>query len=170
MKAMFMFQAKLFKRTRFSCLMAAAVLANGNVHAATVSDHRQGTHRCGGDISLIPTRYLSVSEVASLSSPIVLENSFGSLTYREFDEDERPRRGNRIALAFVLARSADLGGTPFGALLMTSRALSVSAQRVGMDEVLVSTSADSSCRAEIKLRFTSKGNVMWGAVLAGRAR
>jgi len=52
---------------------------------------------------------LSVDEISKFGDAISIENDFGGLILRPFDDDDRPRNGKEIEIGFILARSGDLG-------------------------------------------------------------
>ena len=103
----------------FICLYPGIVLAQ----------HGQGTGTNLPCASVIKTRIvpsLSIDEISKLGGAISIENDFGGLILRPFDDDDRPRNGKEIEIGFILARSGDLGGSPVGLILRSEKSLNFS--------------------------------------------
>jgi hypothetical protein len=89
-----------------------------------------------------------------------LENDFGGLIFRPFDDDDRPRRGKEIEIGFILARSGDLGGTPVGLIVWTERNLSFSFRKNPDGAISVESNDLKNCHVLTTFAFSEKGYVL----------
>ena len=113
--------------------------------------------------SVINTRIvasLSVDEISKLGDAISIENDFGGLILRPFDDDDRPRSGKEIELGFILARSGDLGGTPVGLTIWSKRNLNFSFRKNSEDTLSVESSDLPNCHALATFALSGKGHVL----------
>lgn len=115
---------------------------------------------CTGVINSRVVPALSIDEISKLGDAISLENDFGGLIFRPFDDDDRPRRGKEIEIGFILARSGDLGGTPVGLIVWTERNLSFSFRKNTDSAISVESSDLNNCHVLTTFAFSEKGYVL----------
>jgi len=115
---------------------------------------------CAGVINTRAVSALSVDEISKLGDAISLQNSFGGLTFRPFDDDDRPRRGKEIEIGFILARSGDLGGTPVGLIIWSERSLNFSFRKSAEGAISVESSDINSCHVLATFTFSETGRVL----------
>lgn len=63
---------------------------------------------------------ISIQDVGRLAEQKVNSGGAGTITYWLFDEEDRPVRSNKHAVAFIMMRTGDLGETPVGGFLWTN--------------------------------------------------
>ncbi len=115
---------------------------------------------CGNVIHTKIVAGLSVDEISKLGDGISIENNFGGLILRPFDEDDRPRRGKEVEVGFLLARSGDLGGTAVGLIIWSERNLNFSFKKVSKGTVSIESSDLPACRALASFALSEKGYVL----------
>jgi len=114
---------------------------------------------CKGIINTRVVSVLSVDEISKLGDAVSLENSFGGLTFRPFDDDDRPRRDKEIEIGFILARSGDLGGTPVGLVLWSERNLTFNFKKVS-GAISVESTDLNDCHVLATFSLSEKGYVL----------
>jgi hypothetical protein len=113
---------------------------------------------------------LSIDEISKLGDAISIENDFGGLILRPFDDDDRPRNGKGIEIGFILARSGDLGGTPVGLILWSEKSLNFSFRKKSESTFSVESSDLSSCHALATFALSKKGEVLRDGKVIAKAR
>jgi hypothetical protein len=96
----------------------------------------------------------------ALGSEVSLQNNFGGLTFRPFDDDDRPRRGKEIEIGFILARSGDLGGTPVGLIIWSERNLNFSFRKSADSMIAIESSDLNNCHILATFALSEKGFVL----------
>jgi hypothetical protein len=81
------------------------------------------------------------------------------LTFRPFDDDDRPRRDKEIEIGFILARSGDLGGTPVGLVLWSERNLTFNFKKVS-GAISVESTDLNDCHVLATFSLSEKGYVL----------
>ena len=122
--------------------------------------------------SVIKTRVvaaLSVDEISKLGDAISIENDFGGLILRPFDDDDRPRNGREIEIGFILARSGDLGGTPVGLIIWSERNLNFGFRKNSKNILSVESSDLNNCHALATFALNEKGQVLKDGKVIARA-
>jgi hypothetical protein len=71
--------------------------------------------------SIEPVQSLTTQQVGQLATHQVQTSGQHSAVLWSFDEEDRPRRGAKIALGFLLVSTGDIGSQPVGALIWTDR-------------------------------------------------
>jgi hypothetical protein len=103
---------------------------------------------------------LSIDEISKLGDPLSLQNDFGGLILRPFDDDDRPRRGKEIEIGFILARSGDLGGTPVGLTIWSERNLKFNFRKSPRGAIVVESSDLNNCHVLASFTLSEKGYVL----------
>jgi hypothetical protein len=103
---------------------------------------------------------LSIDEISKLGAEVSLQNNFGGLTFRPFDDDDRPRRGKEIEIGFVLARSGDLGGTPVGLIIWSERNLNFNFRKSPDNSITVESSDLNNCHVLATFALSENGYVL----------
>jgi hypothetical protein len=143
----------LLYATCFLCLHPGSALAQQGVKSGA-------NLTCTGAINTRVVSALSVDEISKLGDAVSLQNNFGGLTLRPFDDDDRPRRGKKIEIGFILARSGDLGGTPVGLIIWSDRNLSFNFRKSPEGGISVESSDLNSCRVLATFTLSEKGFVL----------
>ena len=143
----------LFFATCFSCLHPGSVLALQGVKSGA-------NLTCTGIINTRVVSALSIDEISKLGDAVSLQNNFGGLTFRPFDDDDRPRRGKEIELGFILARSGDLGGTPVGLIVWSERNLTFNFRKSLEGAISVESSDLKNCHVLATFTLSEKGYVL----------
>jgi hypothetical protein len=125
---------------------------------------------CTGVINTRVVSALSIDEISKLADALTLQNDFGGLTFRPFDDDDQPRRGKEIEIGFILARSGDLGGTPVGLIVWTERNVSFNFRKSSEGAISVESSDLKSCRVLTTFTFSEKGYVLRDKKAIAQAR
>jgi hypothetical protein len=103
---------------------------------------------------------LSIDEISKLGDAVSLQNSFGGLIFRPFDEDDRPRRGKEIEIGFILARSGDLGGIPIGLIIWTEKNLNFNFRKSPAGAISVESGDLSNCHVLATFTLSEKGYLL----------
>jgi len=133
--------------------------------AATCTLAQQGA-KSGANLTcknVINTRVvstLSIDEMSKLGDALSLQNSFGGLTFRPFDDDDQPRLGKEIEIGFILARSGDLGGTPVGLIIWSERNLNFNFRKNPGGAIFVESSDLNNCHVLATFTLNDKGYVL----------
>jgi len=143
----------LFYATCFLCLHPGSPLAQQGVKSGA-------NLTCTGVINTRVVSTLSIDEISKLGDAISLQNNFGGLTFRPFDDDERPRRGKEIEIGFILARSGDLGGTPVGLIIWSERNLNFHLMKSPEGAISVESSDLNNCHVLATFTLNEKGYVL----------
>jgi hypothetical protein len=147
----------------FLCLHLGGALAQqGDKSGANLT--------CTGVINTRAVSALSIDEISKLGDAISLQNDFGGLTFRPFDDDDRPRRGKEIEIGFILARSGDLGGIPVGLIVSTERNVSFNFSKSSEGAISVESSDLKSCHVLTTFTFSEKGYVLRDKKAIAQAR
>lgn len=125
---------------------------------------------CAGVVKTRIVASLSIDEISKLGDAISVENDFGGLILRPFDDDDRPRNGKEIEIGFILARSGDLGGAPVGLILWSERNLNFSFRKNSKSSFSVESSDLSSCHALATFALSEKGEVLRDGKVVAQAR
>lgn len=129
--------------------------------ALTLQGDKSGENlTCTGVINTRAVSTLSIDEISKMGSAVSLQNNFGGLTFRPFDDDDRPRRGKEIEIGFILARSGDLGGTPVGLILWSKRNLNFNFRKSPKGAISVESSDLKGCRVLATFTLSEKGYVL----------
>lgn len=139
-------------------LMSALAFAQSDV--VQQGDKPGANSTCTGIINTRAVSALSIDEISKLGDAISLENDFGGLTFRPFDDDDRPRHGKEIEIGFILARSGDLEGTPVGLIIWSERNLNFSFKKSPEGAISVESSDLRNCHALATFAFSEKGYVL----------
>jgi len=115
---------------------------------------------CTGVINTRVVSTLSIDEISKLGDAVSLQNNFGGLTFRPFDNDDRPRRGKEIEIGFILARSGDLGGTPVGLIIWSERNLNFNFRKSPEGAISVESSDLNNCQVLATFTLSEKGYVL----------
>jgi hypothetical protein len=115
---------------------------------------------CAGVINTRPVSTISIDEVSKFGDAVIIQNDFGGLTFRPFDDDDRPRRGKEIEIGLILARSGDLGGTPVGLIVWSDRNLDFSFRKTPEGAISVESNDLKSCKVLATFEFNGKGYVL----------
>ena len=142
----------LLYATCLLCLYAGSALAQDVKSGANLT--------CTGVINTRIVSALSIDEISKLGDAIALQNSFGGLIFRPFDDDDRPRRGKEIEIGFILARSGDLGGTAVGLLIWSERNLTFSFKKMSESAISVESSDLNNCHVLATFTLSEKGYVL----------
>lgn len=142
-------------------LCATCFLCLHLVNALAQQGDKSGANlTCTGVINTRTVSVLSIDEISKLGDAISLQNDFGGLTFRPFDDDDRPRRGKEIEIGFILARSGDLGGTPVGLIVWTERNLNFNFGKSPEGAISLESSDLKNCRVLATFTFSEKGYVL----------
>lgn len=153
----------LLYATCFLCLHLGSALAlQGDIPGSNLT--------CTGVINTRVVSALSIDEISKLGDAVSLQNDFGGLTFRPFDDDDRPRRGKEIEIGFILARSGDLGGTPVGLIVWSGRNLNFNFRKSSEGAISVESSDLKSCRVLTTFAFSEKGYVLRDKKAIAQAR
>ncbi len=137
----------------FLCLHLGGALAQ--------QGHKSGANQnCTGVINTSVVSALSIDEISKLGDAVSLQNDFGGLTFRPFDDDDRPRRGKEIEIGFILARSGDLGGTPVGLIVWSERNLNFNFRKSPEGAISVESSDLNNCHVLATFTLSEKGYVL----------
>jgi hypothetical protein len=129
--------------------------------ALTLQGVKSGANlTCTGVINTRVVSALSIDEISKMGDAVSLQNNFGGLTFRPFDDDDRPRRGKEIEIGFIIARSGDLGGTPVGLIVWSERNLNFNFRKGPEGAISVESSDLNNCRVLATFRFSEKGYVL----------
>lgn len=139
--------------TCFLCLQPGSALAQQGTKAGA-------NLTCTGVINTRVVSTLSVDEISKLGDAISLQNNFGGLTFRSFDDDDRPRRGKEIEIGFILARSGDLGGTPVGLIIWSERNLNFNFRKNPEGAISAESSDLNNCHVLATFTLSEKGYVL----------
>jgi hypothetical protein len=143
----------LLYATCILCLHPGSVLAQHGVKSTANST-------CTDVINTRAVSALSVNEISKLGDAVSLQNNFGGLTFQPFDDDDRPRRGKKIEIGFILARSGDLGGTPVGLIIWSERSLNFNFTKSSESTISVESSDLKKCHVLATFTLTEKGYVL----------
>lgn len=138
--------------------------------AAAQRGAKLGGQMCAGVINTSAVSSLSIKEMSKLGSGLSIENDFGGLIFRPFDDDDRPRRGRRIEIGFILASSGDLGGAPVGIIVWTKHNLSFAITKAPNGTISVASADLAQCHTLAYFSFDNDGNVMMDHRVIARAR
>ena len=139
--------------TCFMCLYPGSALAQQGVKSGA-------NLTCTGVINTTVVSALSIDEISKLGDAVTLQNNFGGLTFRPFDDDDRPRRGKEIEIGFILARSGDLGGTPVGLIIWSERNLDFNFRKSPEGAISVESSDLNNCHVLATFTLSEKGYVL----------
>ena len=103
---------------------------------------------------------LSVDEILKLGDAVSVQNDFGGLIFRPFDDDDRPRRGKEIEIGFILAKSGDVGGIPVGLILWSERNLNFNFSKSSENAISVESSDLNNCHVLATFTLNEKGDVL----------
>lgn len=117
---------------------------------------------CPGVINTRVVSTLSIDEISKLGDALFLQNNFGGLTFRPFDDDDRPRRDKEIEIGFILARSGDLAGTPVGLIVWSERNLNFSFSKSSEGAIAIESSDLKSCHVLATFSLGEDGYVLRG--------
>ena len=143
----------LLYATCFLCLHPGSVLAQHDIKSGA-------NLTCTGIINTKVVSALSVDEISKLGDAVSLQNNFGGLTFKPFDDDDRPRRGKEIEIGFILARSGDLGGSPVGLIIWSERNLNFKFRKSAEGAISVESSDLNNCHVLATFTFSEKGYVL----------
>ena len=139
--------------TCFMCLYPGSALAQQGVKS-------EANLTCTGVINTTVVSALSIDEISKLGDAVTLQNNFGGLTFRPFDDDDRPRRGKEIEIGFILARSGDLGGTPVGLIIWSERNLDFNFRKSPEGAISVESSDLNNCHVLATFTLSEKVYVL----------
>jgi hypothetical protein len=128
--------------------------------ALALQGGKAGANVCTGVINTRVVSALSIDEISKLGSAVSLQNDFGGLIFRPFDDDDRPRRGKEIEIGFMLARSGDLGGTPVGLIIWPERNLKFTFRKSPEATITVESSDLSNCHVLATFALSEKGYLL----------
>ena len=145
--------------------VARLIVINIVFLAATCTLAQQGAksgknRTCTGVINTRVVSTLSIDEISRLGDAVSLQNSFGGLTFRPFDDDDRPRPGKEIEIGFILARSGDLGGNPVGLVIWSERNLNFNFRKSPGGAIFVESTDLNNCHVLATFTFNEKGYVL----------
>jgi hypothetical protein len=143
----------LFYATCFLCLFLASAMAQR-------VDKLSANPACTGIINTRVVSALSIDEISKLGAEVSLQNNFGGLSFRPFDDDDRPRRGKEIEIGFILARSGDLGGTPVGLIIWSERNLNFNFSKSPGSSITVESSDLNNCHVLATFALSENGYVL----------
>jgi hypothetical protein len=122
--------------------------------------------------SIEPVQALTTHQVGQLASHQMQSSGQHSAVLWSFDEEDLPRQGKKVALAFLLVSTGDIGGEPVGALIWTDRSLRAVLKPGTPNEFVVEfVDADRKCtETSTVIRVQADGTVMANSQRLGQLK
>jgi hypothetical protein len=119
-----------------------------------------------------PVQTLTTQQVGQLANHQVQSSGQHSVLLWSFDEEDRPARGAKVALAFLLVSTGDIGGAPVGALIWADGSLRA-LLKVGARNDLAIEFVDlhrKCANTSAAIRVQADGTVMAGGQRLGQLK